>query len=120
MSSFTRSFKPSARKSIKLTDTPKKAVNAQIDGKEIVYHDYADIGIAVGGGKGLVVPVLKNAERMGFAEIEKRIRDFGARARSGDLALDELQGGTFTITNGDQHQVRLGAKDGMKAFQIVE
>ncbi|MBF95316.1 MAG: dihydrolipoyllysine-residue succinyltransferase [Myxococcales bacterium] len=76
------------------------AVNAQIDGKEIVYHDYADIGIAVGGGKGLVVPVLKNAERMGFAEIEKRIRDFGARARSGDLALDELQGGTFTITNG--------------------
>ena len=75
------------------------AVNAQIDGKEIVYHDYADIGIAVGGGKGLVVPV-ENAERMGFAEIEKRIRDFGARARSGDLALDELQGGTFTITNG--------------------
>tara|TARA_Y100001934_G_scaffold219816_1_gene261583 strand:+ start:94 stop:966 length:873 start_codon:yes stop_codon:yes gene_type:complete len=76
------------------------AVNAQIEGKEVVYHDYADIGIAVGGGKGLVVPVLKNAECMGFAEIEKRIRDFGARARSGDLALEELQGGTFTITNG--------------------
>ena len=66
----------------------------------VPFVELAREAAAFGGGKGLVVPVLRHAERMGFAEIEKRIRDFGARARSGDLALDELQGGTFTITNG--------------------
>ncbi|MFN3196986.1 MAG: 2-oxoglutarate dehydrogenase complex dihydrolipoyllysine-residue succinyltransferase [Bradymonadia bacterium] len=76
------------------------AVNAQIDGNEIVYHNYCDIGVAVGGGKGLVVPVIRNAERLSFAQVEGTIRDFGARAKSGKLKLDELMGGTFTITNG--------------------
>ncbi|MGH7681657.1 MAG: 2-oxoglutarate dehydrogenase complex dihydrolipoyllysine-residue succinyltransferase, partial [Candidatus Eiseniibacteriota bacterium] len=75
-------------------------VNAEIRGKEIVYRNYYDIGIAVGGGKGLVVPVLRGAERMSFAEIEIAIADFGARARENKLALDELKGGTFTISNG--------------------
>ncbi len=75
-------------------------VNAEIRGKEIVYRNYYDIGIAVGGGKGLVVPVLRGAERMTFAEIELAIADFGARARENKLSLDELKGGTFTISNG--------------------
>jgi 2-oxoglutarate dehydrogenase E2 component (dihydrolipoamide succinyltransferase) len=75
-------------------------VNAEVRGKEIVYRNYYDIGIAVGGGKGLVVPVLRNAERMSFAEIEIAIADFGARARENKLSLDELKGGTFTISNG--------------------
>ncbi len=76
------------------------AVNAIIDGNDIVYHDYCDVGIAVSSPRGLVVPILRNAQAMGFAEIEKKIRDFGERARSGALTLDELTGGTFTITNG--------------------
>lgn len=76
------------------------AINARIDGDEVVYHDYCDIGVAVGGGKGLVVPVIRNAERLSFAEIEKTINDFGARARDNKLKLDELTGGTFSITNG--------------------
>ncbi|MFN3288312.1 MAG: 2-oxoglutarate dehydrogenase complex dihydrolipoyllysine-residue succinyltransferase, partial [Sphingomonadaceae bacterium] len=76
------------------------AVNAMIDGDEIVYHDYCDIGIAVSAPAGLVVPVLRNAERLGFAETEKAIADFGRRARDGQLRLEELQGGTFTISNG--------------------
>ena len=76
------------------------AINAVIDGNEIVYREYYDIGVAVGGGKGLVVPVLRNAELMGFAEIESTIRDFGARAKKNRLKLDELTGGTFSITNG--------------------
>ena len=75
-------------------------VNAEIRGKEIVYKNYYDIGIAVGGGKGLVVPVLRNAEQMSFAEIEIAIGDFAARARENKLSLDELKGGTFTISNG--------------------
>jgi len=75
-------------------------VNATIDGTDIVYHNYYDIGIAVGGGRGLVVPVLRNAERMSFADIETGISDFAARAKANTLTVDELQGGTFTISNG--------------------
>jgi len=75
-------------------------VNAEVRGKEIVYKNYYDIGIAVGGGKGLVVPVLRNAEHMSFAEIEIAIADFAARARENKLHLDELKGGTFTVSNG--------------------
>lgn len=76
------------------------AINAEIQGNEIVYHNYFDIGIAIGGGKGLVVPVLRNAETMGFAEIELAIADFAKRAQSGQLSPQELTGGTFTISNG--------------------
>lgn len=76
------------------------AINAQMDGKKIVYHNYCDVGVAVGGGKGLVVPVLRNAENMSFAEIESAIRDFGARAQKNQITLEELEGGTFTVTNG--------------------
>lgn len=76
------------------------AINAEIQGNEIVYHNYYDIGIAIGGGKGLVVPVLRNAERMGFAEIELAIGDFAKRAQNGQLSPQELTGGTFTISNG--------------------
>jgi 2-oxoglutarate dehydrogenase E2 component (dihydrolipoamide succinyltransferase) len=65
-----------------------------------VYRNYFDIGIAVGGGKGLVVPVIRNAERLSFAEVEQVIADFGARAKENKLKPEELQGGTFTITNG--------------------
>jgi 2-oxoglutarate dehydrogenase E2 component (dihydrolipoamide succinyltransferase) len=76
------------------------AINAEIQGTEIVYHNYCDIGIAIGGGKGLVVPVLRNAERMGFAEVELAIADFAKRAQNGQLSPQELTGGTFTISNG--------------------
>jgi 2-oxoglutarate dehydrogenase E2 component (dihydrolipoamide succinyltransferase) len=76
------------------------AVNAEIDGDEIVYKNFVHMGIAVGGPSGLVVPVLRNADTLGFAEIEKRIGEFGKRARDGALKLDELAGGSFTITNG--------------------
>jgi 2-oxoglutarate dehydrogenase E2 component (dihydrolipoamide succinyltransferase) len=75
-------------------------LNAEIRGTDIVYRNYYDIGIAVGGGKGLVVPVIRNAERLSFAEVEKVIADFGARAKENKLKPDELTGGTFTITNG--------------------
>ncbi len=75
-------------------------VNAEVRGDEIVYHNYFDIGIAVGGGKGLVVPVLRDADRMSFAEIELAIADLATRARENSLQLEELQGGTFTISNG--------------------
>lgn len=75
-------------------------VNASIDGDDIVYHGFQDIGIAVSSERGLVVPVLRNAESMGMAEIESTIRDYGQRAQKGALGLDEMQGGTFTITNG--------------------
>jgi 2-oxoglutarate dehydrogenase E2 component (dihydrolipoamide succinyltransferase) len=75
-------------------------INASIRGNDIVYHHYFDIGVAIGGGKGLVVPVLRNAERMSFAEVEKAVADLGARAKASKLKPDELQGGTFTITNG--------------------
>ena len=76
------------------------AVNAEIDGDEIIYKNFVHMGIAVGGPSGLVVPVLRNADTMGLAEIEKRIGEFGKRARDGALKLDELAGGSFTITNG--------------------
>jgi 2-oxoglutarate dehydrogenase E2 component (dihydrolipoamide succinyltransferase) len=75
-------------------------VNAEVRGTDIVYKNYNDIGIAVGGGKGLVVPVLRSAERMSFAEIELAISDFGQRAAKNKIKLEELQGGTFTISNG--------------------
>ena len=75
-------------------------VNAEIRGTDIVYHNYYDIGIAVGGGKGLVVPVVRGADRMSFAETEKAVADFGQRARENKIKIEELQGGTFTISNG--------------------
>ena len=75
-------------------------MNAAVDGNDIIYHEYYDIGVAVSTDRGLVVPVLRNAETLGFAQIERQINDYGVRARSGGLALEELQGGTFTITNG--------------------
>ncbi len=75
-------------------------INAEIRGEEIIYKHYYDIGVAIGGGKGLVVPVIRSAERMSFAEIEQTIGDFGARARDNKLKPEELQGGTFTISNG--------------------
>jgi len=75
-------------------------INAEVRGHDIVYRNYYDIGIAVGGGKGLVVPVLRNAERLSFAEIERAIADFAERAQANQLTVDELQGGTFTISNG--------------------
>jgi 2-oxoglutarate dehydrogenase E2 component (dihydrolipoamide succinyltransferase) len=76
------------------------AVNAEIDGDDIVYKNYYHIGIAVGTERGLVVPVLRDADRMNLAEIEAAIADFGVRARDGKLSLEEMQGGTFTISNG--------------------
>ena len=76
------------------------AVNARLDGTQIVYRKYQDIGIAVGGGRGLVVPVLRNAESMSFASIELAIADFAKRAIQNKIGLAELQGGTFTISNG--------------------
>jgi 2-oxoglutarate dehydrogenase E2 component (dihydrolipoamide succinyltransferase) len=75
-------------------------LNAEIQGDEIVYKHYCDIGIAVGAEGGLVVPVLRNADRMSFAQIELAIRDFATRAADGTLTLEDLTGGTFTITNG--------------------
>ncbi|WP_225763643.1 dihydrolipoyllysine-residue succinyltransferase [Stenotrophomonas sp. Marseille-Q4652] len=75
-------------------------VNASIDGDDIIYHGYSDISIAVSTEKGLVTPVLRNVERMSFADIEKGIADYAKKARDGKLSLEELQGGTFTVTNG--------------------
>lgn len=75
-------------------------INASVRGNDIVYHNYFDVGVAIGGGRGLVVPVLRNAERLSFAEVEKAVADFAARARENKLTPDELQSGTFTITNG--------------------
>lgn len=76
------------------------AVNASIDGNDIVYHGYADVGVAVSSDRGLVVPVLRNAELMSLAEIENGIATFGKKARDGKLSIEEMTGGTFTITNG--------------------
>ncbi|HBW82684.1 MAG TPA: dihydrolipoamide succinyltransferase [Gammaproteobacteria bacterium] len=76
------------------------AVNASIDGNDIVYHGYQDIGVAVSSPRGLVVPVLRNADNMGLAGIEKEIRSYGEKARDGKLAIEEMTGGTFTISNG--------------------
>jgi 2-oxoglutarate dehydrogenase E2 component (dihydrolipoamide succinyltransferase) len=75
-------------------------VNASIDGNDIVYHGYFDIGIAVGSPRGLVVPILRNADQLSFADIEKQIVDFGTRAQEGKLTIEELTGGTFSISNG--------------------
>src|SRR6266480_4442850 len=75
-------------------------VNASIDGNDIVYHGYFDIGIAVGSSRGLVVPILRDADQMSFAEVEKKIADFGKRAQDGKLTIEELSGGTFSISNG--------------------
>ena len=75
-------------------------INASVDGNDIVYHGYFDIGIAVGSPRGLVVPVLRNADQMSFADIEKKIAEFGQKAKDGKLALEELMGGTFSISNG--------------------
>ena len=81
-----------------LRDIP--AVNAEIDGDEIIYKNYYHVGVAVGTEKGLVVPVVRDADRMSLAEIEQKISEFGRRARDGKLTIDEMQGGTFTISNG--------------------
>jgi 2-oxoglutarate dehydrogenase E2 component (dihydrolipoamide succinyltransferase) len=76
------------------------AVNAEIDGNDIVYKNFYHVGIAVGTDKGLVVPVIRDADTLSLAQIEKKIAEFGRRARDGKLGIDEMQGGTFTITNG--------------------
>jgi len=81
-----------------LRDVP--SVNAKIDGDEIVYHDYVDVSVAVSAPNGLVVPVIRNADQMTFAQIETTIADFGQRAKDGALSMDEMRGGTFTISNG--------------------
>jgi 2-oxoglutarate dehydrogenase E2 component (dihydrolipoamide succinyltransferase) len=75
-------------------------LNASVDGNDIVYHGYFDIGIAVGSPRGLVVPILRNADQLSFAEIEKKIADFGKRAAEGKLGIEEMTGGTFSISNG--------------------
>lgn len=92
MSFFTRAV------CLALKDWP--AVNASIEGEEMVYHDYCDISIAVSAPKGLVVPVIRNAESMGLAEIESEVKRLATKARDGKLSLEEMTGGTFTITNG--------------------
>ena len=76
------------------------AANASIDGNDIVYHGYQDIGVAVSSPRGLVVPVLRNADALSLAQIEKSISDFGAKAKDGKLSIEEMTGGTFTISNG--------------------
>jgi len=75
-------------------------LNASVDGNDIVYHGYFDIGIAVGSPRGLVVPILRNADQMSFAEIEKKIAEFGKKASEGKLGIEEMTGGTFSISNG--------------------
>ncbi|MDO9069387.1 MAG: 2-oxo acid dehydrogenase subunit E2, partial [Deltaproteobacteria bacterium] len=75
-------------------------VNASIDGSDIVYHGYYDIGVAVGSSRGLVVPILRDADQLSIAEIERKIADFSVRAKDGKLTIEELTGGTFTISNG--------------------
>jgi 2-oxoglutarate dehydrogenase E2 component (dihydrolipoamide succinyltransferase) len=83
---------------VALKDLP--AVNAEIDGDDIVYKNHYDIGVAVGTEQGLVVPVVRDADRMSFAEVEKSIAEYGRKARDGQLTIEELSGGTFTISNG--------------------
>ncbi len=92
MSFFTKAV------ALAVQDIP--AVNAQIDGDEIVYHNYLDVSVAVSAPNGLVVPVVRNADKLSFAEIEKTIGDFGARAKAGTLTMEDMAGGTFTISNG--------------------
>jgi len=87
-------------KAVALAVKDVPAVNASLEGDEIVYHDYLDVSVAVSAPKGLVVPVVRDADRMSFAEIEKSIADFGKRAKDGTLGMDDMTGGTFTISNG--------------------
>jgi 2-oxoglutarate dehydrogenase E2 component (dihydrolipoamide succinyltransferase) len=87
-------------KAVALAAKDVPSVNASIDGDEIVYHDYLDVSVAVSAPKGLVVPVVRGADAMSFAEIEKTIADFGKRAKDGTLGMEDMQGGTFTISNG--------------------
>jgi len=87
-------------KAVALAARDVPSVNAQIDGDEIVYYNYLDISVAVSAPNGLVVPVVRNADSMSFAEIESTIGDFGKRAKNGSLTMDEMKGGTFTISNG--------------------
>ena len=87
-------------KAVALAAKDVPSVNAKIEGDEIVYHDYLDVSVAVSAPKGLVVPVVRNADSMSFAEIEKTIADFGKRAKEGTLTMDDMSGGTFTISNG--------------------
>jgi 2-oxoglutarate dehydrogenase E2 component (dihydrolipoamide succinyltransferase) len=75
-------------------------LNASVDGNDIIYHGYFDVGIAVGSPRGLVVPILRNADQMSFADIEKKIAEYGAKARDGKLGIEEMTGGTFSISNG--------------------
>ncbi len=75
-------------------------VNASVDGTDVIYHGYFDIGVAIGSERGLVVPIIRDADKLTFAEIEKRIADFGVRAKDGKLSMEELSGGTFSISNG--------------------
>ena len=92
MSLFTRAC------CLALEEVP--GVNAQFEGDDILYHDYCDVGIAVSTPKGLVVPVIKNAESLSLAELELKLKELALKAREGKLSLEEMQGGTFTITNG--------------------
>ena len=87
-------------KAVALAVRDVPAVNGSIEGDEIVYHDYLDVSIAVSAPKGLVVPVIRNAQAMSFADIEKTIAEYGKKAKEGTLTIDEMQGGTFTISNG--------------------
>ena len=87
-------------KAVALAAKDVPSVNASIEGEEIVYHDYLDVSVAVSAPKGLVVPVVRDADRMSFADIEKSIADFGKRAKEGSLTADDMAGGTFTISNG--------------------
>ncbi len=87
-------------KAVALATRDVPSVNGSIEGDDIVYHDYLDVSIAVSAPKGLVVPVIRNAQAMSFAEIEKTIADFGKRAKDGTLGIEDMQGGTFTISNG--------------------
>jgi 2-oxoglutarate dehydrogenase E2 component (dihydrolipoamide succinyltransferase) len=76
------------------------AVNASLDGDDVVYHGFQDVGVAVSTDKGLVVPVLRDAENMSLAKIEEKVREYGLRAKDGKLSIEDMTGGTFTITNG--------------------
>jgi 2-oxoglutarate dehydrogenase E2 component (dihydrolipoamide succinyltransferase) len=75
-------------------------VNASVDGTDIIYHGYFDIGVAIGSERGLVVPIIRDADKLSFSDIEKQIADFGTRAKAGKLTMEELTGGTFTVSNG--------------------
>ena len=75
-------------------------INVSVDGNDILYHGYFDIGVAVGSPRGLVVPILRNADQLSLAEIEKKIAEFGQKAKDGKLSIDEMTGGTFSISNG--------------------